>query len=155
MMPDDLKNTASTPSANIKTGAISTINGNLKTTNNISINADSKLKGLDKDGNLVDKFKFEKVDVTAAGATIGVAIKNIQLANNTVSEIAGGKVESSGGNVSLNSKSGADVELVYREVEVSGARASGGSVVYNNTAETLAQVKDATVNANDIEINSK
>ena len=155
LIPDKLKNTATTPSSDVKTGAISSVNGNLKTTNDISINSESKLNGLDKDGNLVDKFKFEKININATGATIGVAIKNIQLANNTISEIAGGKVESSGGNVSLNSKSGADVELVYREVEVSGARASGGSVVYNNTAETLAQVKDATVNANDIEINSK
>ena len=49
--PDNVKNlyTPTSSSADIKTGAIASVNGNLKTTNDTTIKAESKLKGLGSD----------------------------------------------------------------------------------------------------------
>ena len=151
---DNVKNlyTPTSSPADIKTGAIASVNGNLKTTNDTAIKAESKLKGLGND----EKLTLTNVNVSAGLGVVGVGVKNVQLANNTLAEISGGNVESKSGKVSVNAETMANVEIKNTKVEVSGLTISGGGSVYNNTSETVAQIKDATVNtAGDIDVVSK
>ena len=155
---DNVKNlyTPTSSPSDIQTGAVATVNGNLKTTNDTTIKAESKLKGLgDK-----EKLTLSNVNVSAGLGVVGVAVKSTQLANNTLAEISGGKVESQNGKVSVNAESKSDVEIKNTKVDVSGLEISltlsGGGAMYNNTSETVAQIKDATVNsAGDIDVISK
>ena len=155
---DNVKNlyTPTSSPSDIQTGAVATVNGNLKTTNDTTIKAESKLKGLgDK-----EKLTLSNVNVSAGLGVVGVAVKSTQLANNTLAEISGGKVESQNGKVSVNAESKSDVEIKNTKVDVSGLEVSltlsGGGAMYNNTSETVAQIKDATVNsAGDIDVISK
>ncbi len=151
MAPDSLI-TPVPSSSNLKTGAISSVNGNLKTIDDININAKSQLKGINSDGSLSDKFKMTNVKVGATAVGVNVAIRDVQNSNNTIAEIAGGKVESRNGNVNVKAESKNDVEIKTTEVNVHGVHGTGGSAIYNNSSETVAQIKDATVNAEDISV---
>ena len=144
--------TPTSSDSEIETGSIARIDGNIKTKNNTSVKAESKLKGL---GNK-DTLSLTNVNVSAGLGTIGVGVKNTQIANNTLAEIAGGKVESEAGNVSVNAESKSNVDITNARVDVSGVSVSGGSAIYNNTSETVAQIKNATVNASgNIDVVSK
>jgi hypothetical protein len=79
----------------------------------------------------------------------------VQIANNTIAEIKGGKVESTDGDVALKAESASKVKMTNMIAEVSGLQVSGGSDIYENSSETLAQIRDATVNAHSIGVNSK
>ncbi|MBR1840657.1 MAG: hypothetical protein IJ778_00830 [Alphaproteobacteria bacterium] len=154
--------TATTASNNLKSGAVSSVNGNLTTEFNTAINATSRLNGLkkeQKDGKtidvLTDRLDLNSYNVVATGATIGVGVRDVQIANNTVAEIIGGKVESAQADVLLNANSNANVYMGKVNMEASGAQVSGGSDIYENSSETLAQIKNAEVNADDISVNSK
>ena len=141
---DNVKNlyTPTTAASDIETGAVARVDGNLEAKNNISVKAESKLKGLgDK-----ETLSLTNVNVSAGIGTIGVGVKNTQLANNTLAEISGGKVASNTGSVSVNAESKSNVDITNARVDVSGVTVSGGSAIYNNTSETVAQIKDATVN---------
>ena len=148
---DNVKNlyTPTSSPADIKTGAIASVNGNLKTTNDTTIKAESKLKGLGSD----EKLTLTNVNVNAGLGVVGVGVKNTQLANNTLAEISGGRIETENGKVSVNAESKSNVEIKNVKVEVSGLTISGGSAIYNNSSETVAQIKDATLNtAGDIDV---
>ncbi|MBQ9271030.1 MAG: hypothetical protein IJ218_02030, partial [Alphaproteobacteria bacterium] len=136
----------------IKTGAVAEVNGNLKTTNDTKIEAKSKIKGLKENS---DTLELRNVNVSGGIASANVGVKNIKLASNTLAEISGGKVESTSGDVSVNADSKADVKLKNTEVTVSGVALSGAGAIYNNTSETVAQVKNAAVKAKDLNIVSK
>ena len=125
-----------TNSEKLETGAISRVNGNLETKNDITVKAESKLKGKNAD----DKLTLRNVDVTAGLGTGSVAVRNIQLSNNTVAEIAGGTVESKSGNISVNAINNSNVDITTTKVDVSGLTFSGGSSIYNNNSETIAQI---------------
>ena len=157
MIPQGLS-TSTTQSNNLQTGAISTVSGNVKTALDTNINAKSQIKGLSKkDGKdvLTDELKL---DTTAFVATIGsatVGVRDVQIANNTIAEVKNGKVESTYGEVSLNSESNSNVKITNIIGEASGAQVSGGSDIYENSSETLAQIKDSDVNAYNVNVNSK
>ena len=123
-------------SSKLETGAISRVKGNLKSANNINVKAESKLKGK----NDSDKLSFTNTQTTVGLGTGSVGIRNIQLNNNTVAEIAGGTVESTNGNISVNAKNTANVDIKNVEVDVSGLKFAGGSAIYNNNSETIAQI---------------
>ena len=128
-----------TAKSNTDTGAIARVNGNLKTSNNVDINAESKIKGKDS-----DTLKFTNVQVTAGLGTGSVAVRDVQLNNNTVAEITGGKIESTSGDISLNAKNTSNVEIKTVKVDVSGVTFSGGSAIYNNKSNTVAQIGSTT-----------
>ena len=144
--------TPTSSSDDIKTGAVAEVNGNLKTTNDTKIEAKSKIKGLKENS---DTLELRNVNVSGGIASANVGVKNIKLASNTLAEISGGKVESTNGDVSVKADSKADVKLKNTEVTVAGVALSGAGAIYNNTSETVAQVKDATVKAKDLNIVSK
>ena len=134
-----------------ETGSISRVNGNLKAGSNIDIKAESKLKG--KDG---DTLKFKNTDITAGLGTGSVAVRDIQLNNNTISEIMGGNVESTSGKVSVNAKNTSNVEIKTTKVDISGLTFSGGSSIYNNKSNTIAQIGSTkgktTVKGNSVDV---
>ncbi len=139
-----------TPSdSDIKTGSVSRINGNLKTSGNIALNAESKLKG--KGNN--DKLSLSNVTVTVGLGTGSVGIKDVDLASNTNASIIGGNVES-GGDISVNAKSTSNVEIKSVKVDVSGVTFSGGSSIYTNSSETVADIGKST-DSNDTSSNKK
>ncbi len=154
LVPDILY-TPITDSGNLVTGAVSGVKGNLKTSGNTQINAETKLKGIDGDGNLIDKLKINNTNVTVAGVEVNVGVRRLDIAANTVAEIIGGKVESTQGDIELKAESKSDVEIDSSAVDVGLAQVSGRSVKYNNSSETVSRVKNATVNAKDIDIISK
>lgn len=134
-----------------ETGSISRVNGNLKAGSNVDIKAESKLKG--KDG---DTLKFKNTDITAGLGTGSVAVRDIQLNNNTISEITGGNVESTSGKVSVNAKNTSNVEIKTTKVDISGLTFSGGSSIYNNKSNTIAQIGSTkgktTVKGNSVDV---
>ncbi len=129
-------------SSKIETGAIARVKGNLKSTNNIDVKAESKLKGKGSD----DKLTLRNVDVTAGLGTGSVAVRNVQLSNNAVAEIAGGTVESTSGKISVNAKNNSNVDITTTEVDVSGVTFSGGSSIYNNASKTTSQIGSSNNN---------
>ena len=129
-------------SSKIETGAIARVKGNLKATNNIDVKAESKLKGKGSD----DKLTLRNVDVTAGLGTGSVAVRNVQLSNNAIAEIAGGTVESTSGKISVKAENNSNVDITTTKVDVSGVTFSGGGSIYNNTSETTAQIGSSNDN---------
>lgn len=144
----DSKYTPAATPADTKTGAISNINGNLKTTGDIAINAESKIKGRGADKEL----SLTNVTTTVGIGAGSVGVKDVDLASNTNASITGGKVESENKDISINAKNTSNVKLRSVEVDVSGVKFSGGSALYTNSSETTAQIKDATVNGDNINV---
>ena len=147
----DSKYTPTATSSDIETGSVAEINGNLKTEGDISVSAESRIKG--KGNN--DKLTLSNTTVTAGLGAGSVGVKEVNLASNTSSGITGGTVQSTGGNISGNAKSTSNTEIDNVEVHVSGIDFSGGSTIYKNSSETTSKIKDATVKANNIDINSE
>jgi len=147
----DSKYTPTATASDIETGSVSRINGNLKTNDDISVAAESKIKG--KGNN--DKLTLSNTTVTVGLGAGSVGVKEINLASNTDAGITGGTVQSTGGNISSNAKSTSNVEINSVEVNVSGINFAGGSAIYQNSSETTSKIKDATVKANNIDINSE
>ena len=139
-----------TPS-DIETGSISGINGNLKTSGDISVAAESKIKGRGNN----DQLTLSNTTVTVGLGTGSVGVKEVNLASNTDAGISGGTVQSTGGNISSNAKSTSNVQIKSVEVNVSGVNFGGGSSIYKNSSETTSKIKDATLKANDITVNSE
>lgn len=137
----------------LETGSIARVQGNLETTKNIDIKSESSLKG--KNGS--DLLELTNVAVKAGGTAANVGIKNVKINNNTIAEITGGNVTIVSGDVSVGASNNANVKIRGVQVEVGGATVSGGSEVYNNTSNTLAQIGSAndnqtTVKANNINV---
>ena len=141
-------------SAKTETGSQAKINGNLTTVNNTDVKAESKLKGKGAD----DKLSLTNVSVMVGGTAANVAVRDVQLANNTKAEIAGGNVESTSGDISVNAESKTDVEIDNTEVTVSAVKFGGGSAIYDNTSNTIASVGSADrktkIAAKDINVTS-
>ncbi|MBR1840627.1 MAG: leukotoxin LktA family filamentous adhesin [Alphaproteobacteria bacterium] len=157
MIPQGLS-TSTTPSNNLQAGAISSISGNIKTVLDTNINAKSHVKGLTKqDGKdvLTNELDLNSFTLVGGLGSASVGVRDVQIANNTVAEIKGGKVESTDGDVSISAQSEANVKMTNTSAEISGLQISGGSDIYENSSETLAQIKDSEVNAQSIGINSK
>ena len=145
------KYTPTSSAGDIETGSIARVNGNLAATADIAVSATSRLKG--KGSN--EKLDLTNVSVGAGLLAAGVGIKDVQLANNTLAEVSGGKIESSNGNVSVLADNKSNVGIKNVEVNVSGLAVSGGSAIYNNSSETTAQIKDALIAAKNVNVNSK
>lgn len=124
-----------------ETGAISRVNGNLKTSGDININAESKIKGRGENVSL----SLTNVTTTIGLGGGSVGVKDVDLATNTFVGIMGGKTESTTGKVSVNAKNTSNVDITGVEVGVRGVGFSGGSDTYTNSSETVAEIKDATV----------
>lgn len=157
MIPQGLS-TSTTPSNNLRTGAISSVNGNLKTVLDANIIAKSRIRGLAKqDGKdvLTNDLNLNSFTLVGTLGSASVGVRDVQIANNTIAEIRGGKVESTNGNVALKAESASKVKMTNMRAEVAGLQVSGGSDIYENSSETLAQIKDATVKAYDVSVNSK
>ncbi len=157
MIPQGLP-TPTTPSNNLQTGAISSVNGNIKTALDTNINAKSRIRGLAKQNGkdvLTDELDLNSFTLVGALGSASVGVRDVQIANNTIAEIKGGKVESTDGDVALKAESASKVKMTNMRAEVSGLQVSGGSDIYENSSETLAQIRDATVNAHSIGVNSK
>lgn len=157
MIPQGLS-TSTTPSNNLQAGAISSISGNIKTVLDTNIYAKSHVKGLTKqDGKdvLTNELDLNSFTLVGGLGSASVGVRDVQIANNTVAEIKGGKVESTDGDVSISAQSEANVKMTNTSAEISGLQISGGSDIYENSSETLAQIKDSEVNAQSIGINSK
>ena len=129
-------------SSKVETGAVARVKGNLKSKNDINVKAESKLKGKGAD----DKLNLSNVQVTAGLGTGSVAVRNVQLSNNAIAEIAGGNVESTSGKISVNAVNNSNVEINTVKVDVSGLTFSGGGSTYNNTSETIAQIGSSNNN---------
>ena len=157
MIPQGLS-TSTTPSNNLQAGAISSVGGNIKTVLDTNINAKSHVKGLTKqDGKdvLTNELDLNSFTLVGGAGSASVGVRDVQIANNTVAEIKDGKVESTDGDVSVNAQSEANVKMTNTSAEISGLQISGGSDIYENSSETLAQIQDSNVNAQSIGINSK
>ena len=129
-------------SSKVETGAVARVKGNLKSKNDINVKAESKLKGKGAD----DKLNLSNVQVTAGLGAGSVAVRNVQLSNNAIAEIAGGTVESSSGKISVKAENNSNVDINTVEVNVSGLTFSGGGSTYNNTSETIAQIGSSNNN---------
>ena len=157
MIPQGLS-TPITQSNNLQTGAISSARGNIKTVLDTNINAKSRIRGLAKqEGNdvLTNELNLNSFTLVGTLGSASVGVRDVQIANNTVAEIKNGKVESTDGDVSLRAESDSNVKMTNMRAEVSGLQVSGGSDIYENSSETLAQIKDATVDAYSIGVDSK
>ena len=157
MIPQGLS-TSTTQSSNLQTGAVSSVNGNLKTVLDSNVYAKSRIRGLAKqDGNdvLTNELNLNSFTLVGTLGSASVGVRDVQIANNTIAEIKGGKVESTEGDVALNAESDSSVKMTNMRAEVSGLQVSGGSDIYENSSETLAQIKDSTVDAHSISVNSK
>ena len=153
---------AITPSEKLESGAIARENGNVKTVLDNNLFAQSRLWGLNrKEGNgqmvdtFTDRLDLNAYSLIATGASVGVGVRDVQIANNTVAEITGGKIESTDGNVKLDAQSAANVYMGKLALEASAAQVSGGSDIYEKSAETIAQIKDADITAYQVSVNSK
>ena len=135
------------PSGKTETGTVASVNGKLKTKNNIDIKAENILKGEKDDKNPYTTLLMSNVSVNASASSANVGVKNVKVNNNTIAEISGGQVESTEGKVSVNAKNTSKVGIDSVEVSVSGVSVAGGSEVYNNTSNTIAQIVNATVNS--------
>ncbi len=148
IMGSDAKYYNPTDSSKAETGSVARVNGNLKTSNNIDVKAENKLNGK-KDG---DALELTNVAVAASGGNANVGIKNVKIANNTIAEISGGTVESENGKVLVDAKNAANVNISTVKVDVAGLKVSGGSEVYNNTSNTVAQIVNSTVKGNGVDV---
>ena len=106
----DSKYTPTTPTDDVETGAIANVNGNLKTSGNIDVNAESKIKGRGNN----DTLSLTNVQVVLGLGAGSVGVKDVDLASNTMAEISGGKVESTGGDISVkaNNTSKTDINKI-------------------------------------------
>ena len=129
-------------SEKLETGAGSNVNANLKTKNNIDIKAESKIKGRGDNEDL----SLTNVTVTLGLGNGSVSVRDVDLASNTFAGVTGGVVNSETGNVSVSAKNTSKVDIDNVDVRV-GIGFSGGSAMYSNSSQTLAEIKDATVNA--------
>ena len=153
--------TPTTSSSALKTGAVSSIDGNVNVQGDVIVNANSALKGLTKetiDGvdidKLTDTLELNTYRLAGGLGSLSAAVRDVQVANNTLAEIAGGNVASANGDVKTLASSAVNVSMPNINVEVSGAQISGGSDIYENSSETLSQIKDATIKANNVAVDS-
>ena len=151
IMGSDAKYYNPTDTSKAETGSVARVNGKLETVNNVDVKAENKLNGK-KDG---DALELTNVAVGASGGNANVGIKNVKIANNTIAEISGGMVESASGKVLVDAKNAVNVKISTVKVDVAGLEVSGGSEVYNNTSNTVAQIKNSTVKGNGVDVVSK
>ena len=143
-----------TKSSKDKTGVIARVNGNLTTTDDITLSAETDIKGIDKDGNLTDTLTFDNTNIAVGGIAAGVGVKLVNFSNSTDAEIAGGNVKA-GGNININAESVNDVKMTNQQYTGSIVSVKGAVGVYDNKALTNAKVTNADVNAKNININAK
>ena len=138
------------------TGVLANINADMQNSGALEMSAKSNIKGVDKNGNLTDTLYLKNVDVTIGGITPAAAVKNLKVANDTNATISGGNITS--GDISVNAESNSNVEISSTGVTVSGIALSGGSSIYKNNSNTLAQIgsnDNTKINANNVSVNSK
>ena len=150
-MGSDPKYYDPTDSSKDQTGSVARVSGKLKSQNDVTVKAESKVKGFEAD----EILKLDNVDVSAEIAKVNVGVKKVKVANNTIAEIIGGTVESQAGKVTVDAKSAAKVQIDSVEVKVSGVSVSGGSEVYDNSSNTVAQIVDSTVTGDGVDVLSK
>ena len=138
--------TPTTSSDSLKTGTIATSNANILATEDVNINAKSKLKGIDS-----DKLSLKNVNTSAGIVAVGVGVKAVKLNNNTLAEIAGGNVTAAD-DVNLNSEFKNNVEIVNTDVNVAGLSVGGSSAMYVNSSDTTSKIENASVSADDINV---
>ena len=143
-----------TTSSKDKTGAIARVNGNLETTENINLNSETVLKGINEKGESVDTLSFDNKNIAAGGVSAGVGVKLVNFANITDAEIAGGNVKADG-NININAESVNNVKMTNSKYTVAGTSIGGAVGIYDNKALTNAKITNADVNAKNVNINAK
>ncbi len=143
-----------TTSTKDKTGAIARVNGNLETTEDITLNSKTVIKGVDKDGKLTDTLSFENTSVTLGGLAAGVGVKLVDFSNSTDAEITGGNVKADG-NININAESVNNVKMTNKQYSAGAASIGGAVGIYDNKALTNAKITNADVNAKNVNINAK
>ena len=147
-----------------KTGTIARSNANLEITENVSISSDSKLQGL-KDNRSQENGKLEingdlilnNETIQGGAAAANVGVKVVKLNNNSLAELAGGKIESSNEDtkisVSVSSNSENKVQINNFEASASGMKVAGAAGIYKNSALTQAIINNANIiNANTVDV---
>ena len=150
-MGSDAKYYDPADSSKAETGSVARVSGKLKSQNDVTVKAESKVKGFGKD----EILKLDNDDVSVGIANVNVGVKKVKVANNTIAEIIGGTVESQAGKVTVDAKSAAKVQIDSFDVNISGVTVSGGSEVYDNSSKTVAQIVDSTVTGDGVDVLSK
>lgn len=150
-MGSDAKYYDPADSSKTETGSVARVSGKLKSQNDVTVKAESKVKGFGTD----EILKLDNDDVSVGIANVNVGVKKVKVANNTIAEIIGGTVESQAGKVTVDAKSAAKVQIDSFDVKVSGVTVSGGSEVYDNSSNTVAQIVDSTVTGDGVDVLSK
>ena len=143
-----------TKSSKDKTGVIARVNGNLTTTDDITLSSETDIKGIDKDGNLTDTLTFDNTNIAVGGIAAGVGVKLVNFSNSTDAEIAGGNVKADG-NININAESVNNVKMTNSKYTVAGTSIGGAVGIYDNKALTNAKITNADVNAKNVNINAK
>lgn len=151
IMGNDAKYYKPTDSSKAETGSVARVSGKLKSQNDVTVKAESKVKGFGKD----EILKLDNVGVSVGIGNVNVGVKKVKIANNTIAEIDGGTVESQAGKVTVDAKNTAKVKIDSVDVNVSGVKVSGGSEVYDNSSNTVAQIVDSTVTGDGVDVLSK
>ena len=131
---------------NLKTGSIASSNANISATEDVNINAQSKLKGIDS-----DKLSLKNVNTSVGGVAIGVGIKGVKLNNNTLAETSGGEINASG-DVNLSSEFKNNVEIINTDVNVAGVSVAGSSALYVNSSDTTSKIANSTISADNVNV---
>ncbi|MBP5448090.1 MAG: hypothetical protein J6X95_08405, partial [Treponema sp.] len=150
-MGSDAKYYDPADSSKAETGSVARVSGKLKSQNDVTVKAESKVKGFGND----EILKLDNVDASVGIANVNVGVKKVKVANNTIAEIIGGTVESQAGYVTVDAKSAAKVQIDSTDVKISGVEVSGGSEVYDNSSNTVAQIVDSTVTGDGVDVLSK
>ena len=136
-------------SGTIKDGTKANISGNVAATGKnsdgdaIKVAATNKLRGYND-----DTFSSNNIGAGVGLAAMGASVLVTNMKYKTDAEISGGSITASSGNVKVDAVSNvkAEVDVVDATVGVVGIK--GGVGYFNNAAQTIAKVSDATINTN-------
>ena len=133
-------------------GTIASVAGNLETDNDINIEAKNRTKGYNG-----DEFSLTNVNVgIQAVEAISPVIYVTDIKNLTEAAINSGTVKSLAGNINLNSENVLKADYTIVKAKITGATLFQGNYAYlTNHAETNSVIKDAIIEAIDINITAK
>ncbi|MGN0030615.1 MAG: hypothetical protein ACI37Q_01510 [Candidatus Gastranaerophilaceae bacterium] len=135
------------------TGTIANLNANITTSNSKGIDIDAKnvVKGNGAGGAL----SLTNVTTAAGQYAVGASVLFNDMNYNTSAKISGGDVDVQNADIDINANSGLKAAIYSKQATV-GVKGIAGNVGYtNNEAVTQAIIENATVSANDININAK
>ena len=133
-------------------GTFAAVNGNLEANNDINIEAENKIKGYNG-----DEFSLTNVNVgIQALEAISPVIYVTDIKNLTEAVIGSGTVKSTAGDINLNSKNAFKADYTIVKAKITGTTLFQGNYAYLiNHAETNSVVKDAVLEATNVNIEAK